>query len=57
MIVGNGGVKFWLSVMNALRNRGLLDILVRHSLNFCAPKNCKVEAADLRRKYAPIDSA
>lgn len=80
-IAENEGAKFWLSVMNELKNRGLQDILiavvdglkgfpeaitaafpdtmvqtcivhlVRHSLNFCAWKDRKVVAADLRRVY------
>lgn len=80
-IAENEGAKFWLSVMNELKNRGLQDILiavvdglkgfpeaitaafpdtmvqtcivhlVRHSLNFCAWKDRKVVAADLRRIY------
>lgn len=80
-IAENEGAKFWLSVMNELKNRGVQDILiavvdglkgfpeaitaafpettvqtcivhlVRHSLNFCAWKDRKVVAADLRRIY------
>ncbi len=80
-IADNEGAKFWLSVMNELKNRGIQDILiavvdglkgfpeaitaafpeaavqtcivhlVRHSLNFCAWKDRKVVAADLRRIY------
>ena len=75
------GAKFWLSVMNELRNRGVQDVLiavvdglkgfpeaitaafpeatvqtcivhlVRHSLNFCAWKDRKAVAADLRLIY------
>ena len=75
------GAKFWLSVMNELKNRGVQDILiavvdglkgfpeaitaafpeatvqtcivhlVRHSLNFCAWKDRKAVAADLRPIY------
>lgn len=80
-IADNEGAKFWLSVMNELKNRGVQDILiavvdglkgfpeaitaafpettvqtcivhlVRHSLNFCAWKDRKVVAADLKRVY------
>ena len=80
-IAENEGAKFWLSVMNELKNRGVQDILiavvdglkgfpdaitaafpeatvqtcivhlVRHSLNFCAWKDRKYVAADLRRIY------
>ncbi len=93
-IAENEGAKFWLSVMNELRNRGVQDVLiavvdglkgfpeaitadfpeatvqtcprhglsdqwrshgtmhlVRHSLNFCAWKDRKSVAADLRRIY------
>jgi len=80
-IAENEGAKFWLSVMNELRNRGVQDVLiavvdglkgfpeaitaafpeatvqtcivhlVRHSLNFCAWKDRKAVAADLRRIY------
>ncbi|MDZ7928369.1 MAG: IS256 family transposase [Agrobacterium sp.] len=81
-IAENEGAKFWLSVMNELRNRGVQDVLiavvdglkgfpeaitaafpeatvqtcivhlVRHSLNFCAWKDRKAVAADLRRIYS-----
>ncbi len=80
-IADNEGAKFWLSVMNELKNRGVADILiavvdglkgfpeaitvafpdatvqtcivhlVRHSLNFCAWKERKSVAGDLRRIY------
>ena len=80
-IAENEGAKFWLSVMNELRNRGVQDVLiavvdglkgfpeaitaafpeatvqtcivhlVRHSLNFCAWKDRKAVAGDLRRIY------
>ena len=80
-VADNEGAKFWLSVMNELRNRGVQDVLiavvdglkgfpeaitaafpqatvqtcivhlVRHSLNFCAWKDRKSVAADLRRIY------
>ena len=80
-VADNEGAKFWLSVMNELKNRGGEDILiavvdglkgfpeaitaafpdttvqtcivhlVRHSLNFCAWKDRKLVAADLRRIY------
>ncbi len=80
-IAGNEGAKFWLSVMNELKNRGVQDVLiavvdglkgfpeaitaafpeatvqtcivhlVRHSLNFCAWKDRKAVAADLRLIY------
>jgi len=80
-IAENEGAKFWLSVMNELKNRGVQDILiavvdglkgfpeaitaafpeatvqtcivhlVRHSLNFCAWKDRKFVAADLRQVY------
>lgn len=80
-IADNEGAKFWLSVMNELKNRGVEDILiavvdglkgfpeaitatfpdtmvqtcivhlVRHSLNFCAWKDRKIVATDLRRIY------
>ncbi|WP_190305594.1 IS256 family transposase [Roseicitreum antarcticum] len=80
-IAENEGAKFWLSVMNELKNRGVQDILiavvdglkgfpeaitaafpdatvqtcivhlVRHSLNFCAWKDRKAVAADLRLIY------
>ena len=80
-IADNEGAKFWLSVMNELKNRGVQDILiavvdglkgfpeaitaafpaatiqtcsvqlVRHSLNFCAGKDRKGVAADLRLIY------
>lgn len=80
-VADNEGAKFWLSVMNELRNRGVQDVLiavvdglkgfpeaitaafpqatvqtcivhlVRHSLNFCAWKDRKGVAADLRRIY------
>ena len=80
-IADNEGAKFWLSVMNELKNRGVQDILiavvdglkgfpeaitaafpdtlvqtcivhlVRHSLNFCAWKDRKAVATDLRRIY------
>lgn len=80
-IADNEGAKFWLSVMNELKNRGVQDVLiaivdglkgfpdaitaafpeatvqtcivhlVRHSLNFCAWKDRKHVAADLRRIY------
>lgn len=80
-IADNEGARFWLSVMNELKNRGVQDILtavvdglkgfpeaitaafpdttvqtcivhlVRHSLNFCAWKDRKVAAADLKRIY------
>ncbi|MCL6286220.1 IS256 family transposase, partial [Ruegeria sp. 2012CJ41-6] len=80
-IAENEEAKFWLSVMNELKNRGVQDILiavvdglkgfpdaitaafpettvqtcivhlVRHSLNFCAWKDRKYVAADLRRIY------
>ena len=80
-VADNEGAKFWLSVMNELRNRGVQDVLiavvdglkgfpeaitaafpqatvqtcivhlVRHSLNFCAWKDRKAVAADLRRIY------
>ena len=86
-IANNEGAKFWLSVMNNLRNRGLEDILiavvdglkgfpeainaaypdttvqtcivhlVRHSLNFCAWKDRKVVAKDLKRIYQATDDA
>ena len=86
-IANNEGAKFWLSVMNNLRNRGLEDILiavvdglkgfpeainaaypdttvqtcivhlVRHSLNFCACKDRKVVAKDLKRIYQATDDA
>ena len=78
-IADNEGAKFWLSVMNELKNRGVADILiavvdglkgfpetitaafpdatvqtcivhlVRHALNFCAWKDRKSVAGDLRR--------
>lgn len=81
-IADNEGAKFWLSVMNELKNRGVQDILiavvdglkgfpeaittafpkaavqtcivhlVRPSLNFCAWKDRKVVATDLRRIYS-----
>jgi len=93
-IADNEGAKFWLSVMNELKNRGIQDILiavvdglkgfpeaitaafpeatvqtcvrhclsdqwrsngslhlVRHSLNFCAWKDRKAVATDLRLIY------
>jgi transposase-like protein len=80
-VADNEGAKFWLSVMNELKNRGVQDVLiavvdglkgfpdaitaafpeatvqtcivhlVRHSLNFCAWKDRKYVAADLRRIY------
>lgn len=80
-VADNEGAKFWLSVMNELRNRGVQDVLiavvdglkgfpeaitaafpqatvqtcivhlVRHSLNFCAWKDRKAVAADLRQIY------
>ena len=77
-IADNEGAKFWLSVMNELKNRGVLIAvvdglkgfpkaitaafpdttvqtcivhLVRHSRNFCAWKDRKVVAADLKRIY------
>lgn len=80
-IAENEGAKFWLSVMNELKNRGVQDVLiavvdglkgfpeaitaafadttvqtcivhlVRHSLNFCAWKDRKAVAADLRLIY------
>lgn len=80
-IADNEGAKFWLSVMNELKNRGVQDILiavvdglkgfpeaitaafaetavqtcivhlVRHSLAFCAWKDRKLVASDLRRIY------
>jgi len=80
-IAENEGAKFWLSVMNELRNRGVQDVLiavvdglkgfpeaitaafpeatvqtcivhlVRHSLNFCAWKDRKAVATDLRQIY------
>lgn len=80
-VAENEGAKFWLSVMNELRNRGVQDVLiavvdglkgfpeaitaafpeatvqtcivhlVRHSLNFCAWKDRKAVAADLRLIY------
>lgn len=80
-VAENEGAKFWLSVMNELKNRGVQDILiavvdglkgfpeaitaafpdtavqtcivhlVRHSLNFCAWKDRKAVAAELRRIY------
>ena len=80
-IADNEGAKFWLSVMNELKNRGVQDVLiavvdglkgfpdaitvafpeatvqtcivhlVRHSLNFCAWKDRKAVATDLRRIY------
>ena len=80
-IAENEGAKFWLSVMNELRNRGVQDVLiavvdglkgfpeaitaafpeatvqtcivhlVRHSLNFCAWKDRKSVATDLRQIY------
>ena len=83
-VADNEGAKFWLSVMNELRNRGVQDVLiavvdglkgfpeaitaafpqatvqtcivhlVRHSLNFCAWKDRKAVAADLRRIYEAI---
>jgi transposase-like protein len=88
-VADNEGAKFWLSVMNELKNRGVADILiavvdglkgfpeaitaafpdatvqtcivhlVRHSLNFCAWKDRKSVAGDLRRIYgaAPADQA
>ena len=88
-IADNEGAKFWLSVMNELKNRGVADILiavvdglkgfleaittafpdatvqtcivhlVRHSLNFCAWKDRKSVAGDLRRIYgaATVDQA
>lgn len=81
-VADNEGAKFWLSVMNELKNRGVQDVLiavvdglkgfpdaitsafpeatvqtcivhlVRHSLNFCAWKDRKAVAADLRQIYA-----
>ena len=81
-VAENEGAKFWLSVMNELRNRGVQDVLiavvdglkgfpeaitaafpeaavqtcivhlVRHSLNFCAWKDRKAVAADLRAIYS-----
>lgn len=75
------GAKFWLSVMNELRNRGVQDVLIavvdglkgfpeaitavfpqttvqtcivhllRHSMSFCAWKDRKGVAADLRQVY------
>ena len=87
-IADNEGAKFWLSVMNELKNRGVQDVLiavvdglrgfpeaitaafpdaavqtcivhlVRHSLNFCAWKDRKAVAADLRLIYgAPMSGA
>src|SRR5210317_2152711 len=88
-IADNEGAKFWLSVMNELKNRGVADILiavvdglkgfpeaitaafpeamvqtcivhlVRHSLSFCAWKDRKIVAGDLRRIYgaATVDQA
>ena len=83
-IAANEGAKFWLSVMNNLRNRGVEDILiavvdglkgfpdainaafpdttvqtcivhlVRHSLNFCAWKDRKAVAVDLRAIYGAV---
>ena len=80
-VADNEGAKFWLSVMNELRNWGVQDVmiavvdglkgfpeaitagfpqatvqtcivhLVRHSLNFCAWKDSKAVAADLRQIY------
>ena len=75
-IADNEGAKFWLSVMNELKNRGVQDVLiavanglkgfpeaitaaaqtrivhlVHHSLNFCAWKDRKAVAADLRLIY------
>ena len=81
-VAENEGAKFWLFVMNELRNRGVQDVLiavvdglkgfpeaitaafpeaavqtcivhlVRHSLNFCAWKDRKAVAADLRAIYS-----
>ena len=81
-VAENEGAKFWLSVMNELRNRGVQGVLiavvdglkgfpeaitaafpeaavqtcivhlVRHSLNFCAWKDRKAVAADLRAIYS-----
>ena len=83
-IADNEGAKFWLSVMNELKNRGVQDVLiavvdglkgfpeaitaafpqaavqtcivhlVRHSLNFCAWKDRKAVAVDLRAIYGAV---
>ena len=85
-VADNEGAKFWLSVMNELRNRGVQDVLiavvdglkgfpeaitaafpqatvqtcivhlVRHSLNFCAWKDRKAVAADLRQIYEAVSA-
>jgi putative transposase len=85
-VADNEGAKFWLSVMNELRNRGVQDVLiavvdglkgfpeaitaafpqatvqtcivhlVRHSLNFCAWKDRKSVAADLRQIYEAVNA-
>lgn len=81
-VADNEGAKFWLSVMNELKNRGVQDVLiavvdglkgfpdaitaafpqatvqtcivhlVRHSMSFCAWKDQKAVASDLRRIYS-----
>lgn len=83
-IADNEGAKFWLSVMNELKNRGVQDVLiavvdglkgfpeaitaafpeaavqtcivhlVRHSQNFCASKDRKAVAVDLRAIYGAV---
>ena len=83
-IADNEGARFWLSVMNELKNRGVQDVLiavvdglkgfpeaitaafpqaavqtcivhlVRHSLNFCAWKDRKAVAVDLRAIYGAV---
>jgi putative transposase len=85
-VADNEGAKFWLSVMNELRNRGVQDVLIavvdglkgfpeaitaafpqatvqtcivhlmRHSLNFCAWKDRKAVAADLRQIYEAVSA-
>lgn len=52
----NESAKFWLSIMNGLRNRGLEDILIRSAIPLGSSyKDIKLLMADLKKVYAAID--
>ena len=55
-IADNEGAKFWLSVMNELKNRGGLDIPARSPAIFCCPRTVsggQLSTPLVRRSMAP----
>ena len=54
----NESAKFWATVLNGLKNRGVEDIFMRLSHNLCKPpERCRIEATDRRYYIWPEGTA